>query len=79
MLAARLPGNSTYDNPRQGWTPRCRGLPHVPCREGQDFGPYLVGPGPVLFKTGGTPGNGGSGVCRGFLWTGNPPQGRTHG
>jgi hypothetical protein len=26
-LAARRPGNSIYDNPRQGRTPRCRGLP----------------------------------------------------
>ncbi len=70
MLAARLPGNSTYDNPRQGWTPRMPGValfPRVPYREGQDFGPYLAGPGPVLFRTSGTPGNGGSGVCRGFL------------
>ncbi len=75
MLAARLPGSSTYDNPRQGWTPECRGLPCLLTfltREGRDFGPYLAGPGAVLFKTGGTPGNGGSGVCRGFLWTGNP-------
>ncbi len=25
MLAARLPGNSTYDNPRPGWTPDAGG------------------------------------------------------
>jgi hypothetical protein len=28
MPAARLPGNSTYDNPRYGQIRGCRGLPH---------------------------------------------------
>jgi hypothetical protein len=28
MLAARLPGNSTCDNPRYGQIRGCRGLPH---------------------------------------------------
>ncbi len=83
MLAARLPGNSTYDNPRQGWTPRMPGValsPHVPY-------PGKVGTlvptepalAPCYSRQAEPPAMVGVGFAGGFLWTGNPQQGRTHG
>jgi len=46
MLAARLPGNSTYDNPRYGQIRGCRGLSHplTPLPEGRYVGPCSAGP-----------------------------------
>jgi hypothetical protein len=46
MLAARLSGNSTYDNPRYGKIRGCRGLPHslTPLPEGRYVGPCSAGP-----------------------------------
>ena len=46
MLAARLPGNSTYDNPRYGQIRGCRGLPHslTPFTGRPVRWPYSAGP-----------------------------------
>jgi hypothetical protein len=50
MLAARLSGSSSYDNPRPGRTQRMPGValyPRVPCPEGRDVDPFLAARGPV--------------------------------
>ena len=48
MLAARLPGNSTYDNPRYGQIRGCRGLPH-PSRLTRKAGTLALLGGPDLY------------------------------
>ena len=78
MLAARLPGNSTYDNPRYGQIRGCRGLPHslTPFTGRPVRWPLLGRPGPVHPRTPGeTPVARGAGGCRGFAYGGQPPVG----
>jgi hypothetical protein len=81
MLAARLPGNSTYDNPRCGRIRGCRGLPHslAPFTGRPARWPLPGGPGPVDPRTPGeAPGSArGGGRLPGFPMADNPRSGRT--
>jgi hypothetical protein len=78
MLAARLPGNSTYDNPRYGQIRGCRGLPHsLTLFTGRPVRwPLLGRPGPVYPRTPGeTPVARGAGRLPGVPYGGQPPVG----
>lgn len=78
MLAARLPGNSTYDNPRYGQIRGCRGLPHslTPFTGRPVRWPLLGRPGPVYPRTPGeTPVARGAGRLPGVPYGGQPPVG----
>lgn len=78
MLAARLPGNSTYDNPRYGQIRGCRGLPHslTPFTGRPVRWPLLGRPGPVHPRTPGeTPVARGAGRLPGVPYGGQPPVG----
>ena len=80
MLAARLPGNSTYDNPRCGQFRGCRGLPHslAPLTGRPVRWPLLGGPGPGYPGTPGeTPVARGAGRLPGFPMADNRREGRT--
>ena len=75
MLAARLSGNSTYDNPRYGQIRGCRGLPHslAPFTGRPVRWPVPGGPGPVHTRTPEeTPVARGAGRLPGFPMADNP-------
>jgi hypothetical protein len=78
MLAARLPGNSTYDNPRYGQIRGCRGLPHfltpVDNRKAGTLAPTRQARSCISKERppGETPVARGAGGCRGFPMADHP-------
>ncbi len=79
MLAARLPGNSTYDNPRPGWTPDAGGCLTSLTAKVRTLDPTWPALAPCCSWRAEPPAIVGVGFAGGFLWTGSPQQGRTRG
>jgi len=74
VLAARLPGNSTYDNPRCGQIRGCRGLPHslAPLTGRPGRWPCSAGRTCIQERQGKRRQREGRGGCRGCLWRTTP-------
>ena len=77
MLAARLPGNSTYDNPRCGQIRGCRGLPHslAPLTGRPGRWPYSAGRTCTSKNAGGNAGSARGGRLPGVPCGGQPRVG----